>query len=76
MPNVLVRDLPSDVHVGLQQRADAAGQSLQQFLATELTRLARTPSMQDVLSRIGRHRGGKVGLETALADLDDRRGQR
>ena len=71
MPNVLVRDLPEDVHTGLQQRAKAAGQSLQQYLAAELTRLATEPSMQDVLRRIGRHRGGKVGLSTAVADLEE-----
>ena len=76
MPNVLVRDLPDDVHAGLQRRAEAAGQSLQQFLAAELTRLATTPSMQDVLSRIGRRRGGKIGLDTAVADLDELRGER
>ena len=76
MPNVLVRDLPDDVHAGLQQRAEAAGQSLQQYLAMELTRLAHTPSMQDVLSRIARRRGGKVGLPAAIADLDDLRGDR
>ena len=76
MPNVLVRDLPDDVHAGLQHRAEAAGQSLQQYLANELTRLARTPSMQDVLSRIARRRGGKVGLPTAVTDLDELRRRR
>ena len=76
MPNVLVRDLPDDVHAGLQHRAAAAGQSLQQYLATELTRLANTPSMQDVLIRIGRRRGGKVGLPTAVSDLDELRLER
>lgn len=76
MPSVLVRDLPDDVHAGLQRRAEAAGQSLQQYLATELTRLATTPSMQDVLSRIGRRRGGKVGLTAAVTDLDELRSGR
>lgn len=76
MPSVLVRDLPDDVHTGLQKRAEAAGQSLQQYLAAELTRLATTPSMNDVLSRISRRRGGTVGLTTAVADLHDLRGER
>ena len=73
MPNVLVRDLPEDVHVGLQRRAEELGQSLQQYLASELTRLARTPTMTQVLARISTHRGGRVGLETAVADLDEDR---
>ncbi len=74
MPNVLVRDLPDDVHASLQRRAEAAGQSLQQYLATELTRLAAMPTMGDVLARISRRRGGRVGLERAVADLDEERG--
>jgi antitoxin FitA len=76
MPNVLVRDLPDDVHAGLQRRAAAAGQSLQQYLATELTRLATAPTMSDVLARISRRRGGRVGFDTAARDLDDERGRR
>ena len=76
MPNVLIRDLSDDVHAGLQQRAEEAGQSLQQFLASELTRLATAPSMQEVLDRIGRRRGGRVGLSAAVADLNDLRGER
>jgi antitoxin FitA len=73
MPNVLVRDLPDDVHVDLQRRAADAGQSLQQYLASELTRLARTPTMGQVLARIGGRRGGRIGLDTAVADLDEDR---
>ncbi len=73
MPNVLVRDLPDDVHVDLQRRAEEVGQSLQQYLASELTRLARTPTMAQVLARIGSRRGGRVGLGAAVADLDEDR---
>ena len=75
MPNVLVRDLPDDVHANLQRRAQAEGKSLQQYLANELTRLANTPTLDDVLARIGRRRGGKVGFDTAVRDLDDERGR-
>jgi len=73
MPNVLVRDLPADVHAQLQQRAQAAGQSLQQYLTVELTRLATAPTIADVLEGIARHRGGRVGLVTAVTDLDQAR---
>ena len=74
MPNVLVRDLPDEVHASLQRRAEAAGQSLQQYLAGELTRLATTPTLHDVLDRIGRRHGGKVGFDAAVHDLDEVRG--
>jgi hypothetical protein len=73
MPNVLVRDVPEDVHADLQRRAEEAGQSLQQYLASELTRLARTPTMTQVLARIASRRGGRVGLDAAVADLDEDR---
>ena len=76
MPNILVRDLPEDVHARLQRRAEAAGQSLQQFLASELTRLSATPTMDDVLARINRRKGGRVGLDTAVNDLTDERTHR
>ncbi len=76
MPNVLVRDLPDEVHASLQRRAEAAGQSLQQYLAIELTRLVSMPTMNDVLARISRRHGGRVGLGRAVADLDEERGPR
>ena len=75
MPNVLVRDIPDDVHANLQRRAEAAGKSLQQYLTGELTRLASTPTLDDVLERIGRRRGGKLGFDTAVQHLDEERGR-
>jgi plasmid stability protein len=69
MPNVLVRDLPDDIHSTLQQRAAASGQSLQQYLVAELTRLATRPTMSEVLAQIDALEDGRVGLATAVADL-------
>lgn len=73
MPNVLVRDVPEDVHTALQRRAEQRGQSLQQYLAGELRRLAQRPSVDEVLDRIERHSGGQVGLEQAADDLAEER---
>lgn len=69
MTNLLVRDIPDDVHAALQRRAEQRGQSLQQYLAGELRRLARRPSVDEVLQRIERHEGGRVGLQQAAEDL-------
>jgi plasmid stability protein len=69
MPNLLIRDVPEDVHAALQRRAELRGQSLQQFLSGELKRLAERPSLDEVLDRIERHRGGRVGLRQAVEDL-------
>lgn len=76
MANVLVRDLPDSVHSALQHRAQARGQSLQQYLALELRRLAEQPSMEEVLERIRGRSGGRVGLAQASADIDDERARR
>lgn len=73
MPNVLVRDLPDDVHARLQQRAERQGKSLQQYLIAELKRLAQRPSVDEVIDRIERHSGGRVGFDQAVADLSEDR---
>ncbi|MHB1593949.1 MAG: FitA-like ribbon-helix-helix domain-containing protein [Streptosporangiaceae bacterium] len=69
MPNLLVRDVPDEIHAALQRRAERRGQSLQQFLVGELRRLAERPSVDEVLDRIERRSGGRVGLRQAADDL-------
>lgn len=76
MANLLVRDLPDDVHVALQQRARRRGQSLQQYLTQELARIAHRPSVNEVLDRIERRAGGAVGFERAANDLAEERSRR
>lgn len=73
MPNILVRDLPDDVHAELQRRAERRGQSLQQYLHGELRHLAATPELAEVLARIERRTGGRVGLDQAVDDLAEQR---
>lgn len=76
MPNVLIRGIPEDVHAELQRRAREQGQSLQQYLAVELTRIAAKPRLDETLARIGRRRGGRVGLRQAGRDIADERARR
>ena len=75
MRNVLIRNVPDDVHAELQRRAEASGQSLQQFLSDELARVAQQPTVGEVLARIERRRGGRIGFAGALADVRDERGR-
>lgn len=49
-----VRDVPDDVHAELRRRAAAAGMSLSDFARQELTRVARRPSVAELLDRAGR----------------------
>jgi plasmid stability protein len=69
MPNILIRDVSDHVHATLQRRAAAVGQSLQQYLVNELTRLAGRPTLSEVLARAAALEGGRVGLTTAVEDL-------
>lgn len=50
MPNVLIRDLDPAVHSVLAARAEARGQSLQQYLTAELTRLAGQPTLAELFA--------------------------
>jgi plasmid stability protein len=54
MPNVLIRNVPEEVHAELQRRAEARGQSLQQYLADELRRLVATPTIAEWVDRVER----------------------
>ena len=76
MTNVLVRDLTEETHRELLRRAEERGQSLQQYLAAELTRLAVSPTLDDVLRRIETRSGGRIGLDQASADLAEERSSR
>jgi hypothetical protein len=76
MPNVLVRDVPEDVHAALQRKAERRHQSLQQYLAVELRHLAEQRSISEVLDEVEVQHGGRVGLQAAVADLDEERSRR
>lgn len=57
MPNVQVRNVPEDVHEALVRRAEQAGQSLQQFLAAQLSLIASTPTTPVTRGCLERQRG-------------------
>lgn len=76
MPNVLVRDVPEDVHAELQRKAEVRHQSLQQYLAVELRHLAERRSISEVLDEVESQHGGHVGFATAVTDLDEERSRR
>ena len=65
MPSIQVKDVPEEVHAALRRRAVAAGQSLQEYLLAHLTHEAETPTMEEVLQRVERRSGGRVGFKAA-----------
>lgn len=76
MPNVLIRDLPPQVHARLVARARANGQSLQQYLVAELTRLAGRRDMREVLDDLERLEGGAVDAREVAEFLRSERDAR
>jgi plasmid stability protein len=67
MSTLQVRDVPEDVRRTLKLRAAAAGQSLSEYLLSELSRLARQPTLDELTTRV-RHRG-LVEPTTRAAEL-------
>lgn len=76
MPNVLIRDLPEEVHRELVRRADRQGRSLQQYLSALLTREAATRTLDDVLERVERLHGGHLSFAEAVETLRQVREER
>ena len=67
MTSIQVKNVPSDVHQTLRQRAVGSGQSLQEYLLHLLCEQARTPTIEEVLERASGRTGGNIGLEAAVA---------
>lgn len=76
MTSIQVKNIPSDVHQTLRQRAVGAGQSLQEYLLYMLCEQARTPLLEEVLERAGSRAGGNIGLEAAVAAVRAERDSR
>jgi len=76
MTNVQIRDVPDDVHRVLIRRAAEAGQSLQQHLLSELTKLASRPSNAELLARIEARPKPNISVDDLLGALDEGRAGR
>lgn len=76
MINVLVRDVPDDVHVLLRAKAKARHQSMQEYLSVELRRLAERRTVGEILDEVEAQHGGRIGLQEAVAALDEERAAR
>lgn len=51
-PNVLVRNVPADIHETLVRRADSEGKSLQEYVMSLLRESAGKPTMAEVMAEI------------------------
>jgi plasmid stability protein len=76
MSNILIRDVPADIHEELQRRAERDGRSLQQYLINELRRLTDHPTMDEVLDRIESRDGVELGFDQAVTYIAEGRDER
>lgn len=58
MRTIQIRKVPDRVHRTLRARAAAAGESLSDYLLSEIVRLASRPPVVDVLTRAESRHGG------------------
>ena len=77
MTTITIRHVPDEVRNTLAGRAARRGQSLQEYMLAEISRLAAKPSVSDLLADVRerkRRSGRRVGRAAILADRDaDRR---
>ena len=76
MPSIQIKNVPDEVHAVLRRRAAAAGQSLQEYLLAELTRTSQTPTVAELVERIGHRTGGKLSFRQAERDIRSDRDSR
>jgi antitoxin FitA len=67
---IQIRDVPDDVHRTLKARAAARGTSLSDYLLSELMRVARTPTPEELDERIRSRGSAGVTTEDILAARD------
>lgn len=67
---IQIRDVPDDIHRTLKARASAEGTSLSDYILREVTRVARTPTPQELDTRIRERVAAGVSTSDILAARD------
>jgi antitoxin FitA len=70
MALIQIRNVPDDVHRTLKVRAAAAGTSLSDYLLREITRVAHSPTPEELDARIRAQRPANVTTSDILAARD------
>ena len=73
MTTIQIKNVPAGVHAVLRQRAAAAGQSLQEYMLSWIDRATRSPTVDEVLSRVEHRSGGDLPADFVVGHLRDER---
>ena len=76
MATVQIKNVPSDVHQILRERASKAGQSLQAYLLAQLEEQASKPTIKELMDRVRERTGGDVSFEFATKVIREERDAR
>ncbi|MHB9859507.1 FitA-like ribbon-helix-helix domain-containing protein [Streptomyces sp. YIM S03343] len=71
-----IRGVPEDVARRLKGRAAEAGQSLQAYLLSLITREAATPTLAEMAARAERYAAREVDIDDVLDAIDEGRAGR
>jgi hypothetical protein len=76
MPDIEITNVPPDVQAVMLGRAEAAGQSLSEFLLALILKEVGRPTLAEVLDRAGSRTGGSIpsrdAAELVRAERDSR----
>lgn len=70
---IQIRNVPEDVHRTLKARAAARGTSLSDYVLDEVTRVARSPTPEELDERIRARRPAGVSTRDILSARDEGR---
>lgn len=73
---ITIRHVPDEVRNELAARAARSGRSLQEFMLGEVTRIASSPALDELLAEVRnrkRNAGTTLTTESILADRDAER---
>jgi antitoxin FitA len=65
MSMIQIRNVPADLHRRLKARAASAGQSLSDYLLTEIRRSAARPTFDELRARLATRAPVRASLEAA-----------
>jgi len=69
---VQIRNMPESIHRVLKSRAATNGMSLSDYLLRELTKIARRPTMEELVERMHKREPVSVDLSSAELIREDR----
>ncbi len=68
--NIQIRNVPDDVHEVYKRRAAAAGQSLQEYLLSDLSDRSRRLTIDEAMARIASHvKGSRITSDEVVETI-------